>query len=84
MSHRTELALIEACAEIGGIPEMSAWATSSLATRIDEAGRRVEDLTIGELLTMLRAQRATHRGGFVPADPVHRDLPAILRRQAGV
>lgn len=45
-----EMEDIELCVEIGGIAECSAVYTDGLAREIKATGKRLEDLTLGELV----------------------------------
>jgi len=54
----TERDLINASQEIGGIARMAAWASAGLAVAVEQTSRPVGDLTISQLLTILRAHSA--------------------------
>lgn len=57
--------LLEASREIGGICESSQWATLELADLVAATGKRVDDLTVGELRKInsdhIEAVRARYR-----------------------
>lgn len=61
-SSETERILVETTREIGGIPEMAAWATAALALRIEATGKNVSELTLGELRQLLQRQSTLHMG----------------------
>jgi len=45
--------LLDASMEIGGVCEMACWASSAVAALIDSTGKKVDDLTVGELRKLL-------------------------------
>jgi len=52
--------LIFAAAEIGGICEMANWASAGVAGRVSATGKMLQDVTIGEMLDLLNAQKEYH------------------------
>lgn len=60
-SSETERILVETTREVGGIPEMAAWATAALALRIEATGKNVSELTLGELRHLMQLQANLHR-----------------------
>ena len=52
--------LLFASVEIGGICNMAYWASKGMAARVHGTGKRLHDLTIGELLGLLKAQENMH------------------------
>jgi hypothetical protein len=52
MMTETERALIEACVALGVIAETTNHYTEGLARRIDQTGKTVHELTVGELLKL--------------------------------
>lgn len=50
----TELSMIESCLEVGSIAESNCHYTAGLDRKIQATGKAVEDLTVGELLTVHR------------------------------
>ncbi len=59
--------LLEACRELGNLMETPAWFTDSLAIEIAASGRKVEALTVGELVAM--ARRAGERLNATASQP---------------
>lgn len=53
----TEIELIAASQEIGGIHESAAWYTAILADKIEASGKPVGEFTISELLALDRETR---------------------------
>jgi len=54
--------LLVASVEIGGICDMAYWASEGMAARAHNTGKRLHDITIGELMGMLKAQEEMHAG----------------------
>ena len=52
--------LLDASNEIGGIIEMSSWATAEIVVAIESTGKRVNDLTVGELRNLLTQLSTKH------------------------
>jgi hypothetical protein len=52
--NHTELLLMESCATIGSACDLAAWASGELAAKIEQMGRSVESLTVGELRDLIR------------------------------
>lgn len=55
-----ESELVAASMKIGCIQDMGSWATVGLAARVRSTGKSVEDLTIGELISIMENQRKLH------------------------
>lgn len=51
---KTETDLIRACVEIGMIAEANCHYTAGLAARIEASGSRLENLTVAQLLNIVR------------------------------
>ena len=52
--------LLFAAVEIGGIINMEFWAVEGMTAWIRNTGRQVRDLTVGQLLDMLKVQQTFH------------------------
>jgi len=52
--------LLFASAEIGGICEMANWASTGVAGRVCAAGKKLREITIGEMLDLLEEQAQYH------------------------
>lgn len=52
--------LVFVAAEIGGICDMPTWASTGMAARVHDTGKRIYDVTIGELVMMIKAQEEYH------------------------
>nr|WP_319491831.1 hypothetical protein [uncultured Desulfobacter sp.] len=52
--------LLFASVEIGGIVNLKYWAQEGLTARVQNSGRQVRDLTVGELMDMLKVQQTFH------------------------
>lgn len=53
----THRALFDASIEIGGIVESAAWFTDLLILDIEETGKAVGQMTVDELVALVRARR---------------------------
>ncbi len=54
--------LLDASNEIGGIIEMASWATAEIVVAIEHTGKRVNDLTVGELRDIITKHSAPYGG----------------------
>ena len=52
--------LLFASVEIGGICNMAHWASEGMADRVHQTGKRLRDLTVGEVMDMLKPQEHLH------------------------
>lgn len=50
----TEMQLIEVCREIGGVAGCNGMFTAGLMRRIEDTGKSVDELTVGELCFFIR------------------------------
>lgn len=53
-------ALLFAAVEIGSIVNMAHWASSGIATRVHMTGKPFQEITVGDLLDMLKAHDELH------------------------
>lgn|GEM_PF-6787972 len=58
----TEVELVAAAREIGGIADCAAWVTKQMAAEIEAAGATVMQLTVADLLSMVGAHCYTGGG----------------------
>lgn len=54
--------LLDASNEIGGIIEMASWATAKIVVAVERTGKRVNDLTVGELRDIITKHGAPYGG----------------------
>ena len=52
--------LISISSEIGGICDMACWASAGMAAMVHNTGKQVLDITIGELMGLLKAHEGLH------------------------
>lgn len=52
--------LLFAAVEIGHVVNMEYWAVDGMVARVRNTGRKVNDITVGELIEMLKEQQRFH------------------------